>query len=117
MPRVKNSVATRARRKKVLNRAKGYVGGRRTLYKNAQETVDRALRFSFRDRKQKKRHFRELWNVRLSAALAPFELSYSRFINLLKCAKIELNRKVLSNLAIEDPATFAKVVETAKKAA
>ncbi len=115
MPRVKNSAVTRARRKKVLEKAKGYTGGRRKLFKSAKETVQRSGMYAFRDRKAKKRDFRSLWVVRLNAALDTHELSYSRFIGLLNKSDIRLNRKVLSNMAVEDPEAFAEVVNTAKK--
>lgn len=97
--------------------AKGYVGGRRKLYRTAVDSVQRSLAFAYRDRKVKKREFRKLWIVRINAAVREHEMSYSRFIDGLNKAKVALDRKVLSELAISDPAGFAKVVELAKQAA
>jgi large subunit ribosomal protein L20 len=97
--------------------AKGYVGGRRKLYRTAVDSVQRALVFAYRDRKVKKREFRKLWIVRINAAVREHEMSYSRFIDGLNKAKVALDRKVLSELAISDPAGFAKVVELAKQTA
>ena len=97
--------------------AKGYVGGRRKLYRTAVDSVQRSLAFAYRDRKVKKREFRKLWIVRINAAVREHGLSYSRFIDGLNKAKVALDRKVLSDLAISDPAGFAKVVELAKQAA
>jgi large subunit ribosomal protein L20 len=97
--------------------AKGYVGGRRKLYRTAVDSVQRSLVFAYRDRKVKKREFRKLWIVRINAAVREHEMSYSRFIDGLNKAKVALDRKVLSELAISDPAGFAKVVELAKQAA
>ncbi len=114
MPRVKNGVITRQRRKKILEKAKGYTGGRRKLFKSAKETVIRAGAFAFRDRKVKKRDFRNLWIARLNAALHEHNLNYSKFIHMLSQKSVGLNRKVLSNIAIEDPITFAKIVEFVK---
>jgi large subunit ribosomal protein L20 len=115
MPRVKKAVASRARRKKYLKMAKGYVGGRRRLYRTARETVERALAYAYRDRKVRKREFRSLWIVRLNAALRPLGLSYSKFIGGLKKANIVLDRKVLADLAVHDPASFARVAELARQ--
>lgn len=100
-----------------MKMAKGYVGGRRKLYRTAVDTVQRALVFAYRDRKVKKREFRKLWIVRINAAVREHGVSYSRFIDGLGKAKVALDRKVLSELAISDPAGFAKVVELAKQAA
>ena len=97
--------------------AKGYVGGRRKLYRTAVDSVQRSLVFAYRDRKVKKREFRNLWIVRINAAVREHEMSYSRFIDGLNKAKVALDRKVLSELAISDPAGFAKVVELAKQTA
>jgi large subunit ribosomal protein L20 len=97
--------------------AKGYVGGRRKLYRTAVDSVQRSLVFAYRDRKVKKREFRKLWIVRINAAVREHEMSYSRFIDGLNKAKVALDRKVLSELAISDPAGFAKVVELAKQTA
>jgi large subunit ribosomal protein L20 len=117
MPRVKNGVITKKRRKKILKKAKGFRGSRNNLFKSAKETVYRAGMFAFRDRKAKKRNFRQLWITRINAALETHQLSYSKFVNLLKKSQIELNRKTMANLAIEDPQAFAKIVETAQKSA
>jgi large subunit ribosomal protein L20 len=116
MPRVKRGFKARRRRSKVLKMAKGYVGGRRRLYRQASETVDRALQFAYRDRKVKKRSFRRLWIVRINAAAREHGLSYSRFINGLKKADVALDRKVLADLAISDPAGFAAVAKVAQGA-
>ncbi len=114
MPRAKGGVKARRRHKKVLKKAKGYVGGRHRLYRSASETVLRAGAFAYRDRKQKKRLSRSLWIVRINAACRQAGLSYSRFMNGLKKAGILLDRKVLAELAVKDPAAFAKLAETAK---
>jgi large subunit ribosomal protein L20 len=114
MPRVKKSVASRARRKKFLGMAKGFRSGRRRLYRSAREAVERALTFAYRDRKVRKREFRSLWIVRLNAALRPLGLSYSKFIGGLKKAQINLDRKVLADLAVYDPQGFARVAELAR---
>jgi len=117
MPRVKRGVRAHARHKKVLKMAKGYRGGRRRLYRSAREGVDRALCFAYRDRKVRKREFRNLWIVRINAAVRPHGLSYSRFINCLDKANIRLDRKVLADLAVYAPADFARIVDLAKQAA
>ena len=117
MPRVRRGYKARQRRNKVLKMAKGYVGGRRKLYRTAVDSVQRALVFAYRDRKVKKREFRKLWIVRINAAVREHGLSYSRFIDGLNKSKVALDRKVLSELAISDPTGFAKVVELAKQAA
>lgn len=116
MPRVKSSVSSRARRKKILKQVKGYRGGRHRLLRTATESLQRSLAFAYRDRRQKKRQFRRLWNVRINAAVRPHGLSYSRFINGLNRAGISLNRKSLADLAVNDPQAFARVVEEAKTA-
>ena len=116
MPRVRRGFKARRRRNKVLKMAKGYVGGRRKLYRTAVETVDRALSFAYRDRKVRKRSFRRLWIVRINAAAREHGLSYSRFINGLKKADVALDRKVLADLAVTDPAGFAAVAQMAKGA-
>lgn len=117
MSRVKNSVATRKRRKKVLKQAEGYYGRKSKLFKTAKETLNRALRFAYRDRKVNKRYFRGLWITRINAALERQGVSYSQFIGHLKKSGILLNRKMLAYLAFEDPETFDKVLEEVKKAA
>ena len=114
MPRAKGGAKTRQRRKKILKRAKGYVGGRRKLYRTAAETVLRAGAFAYRHRKQKKRTARALWIVRINAACRQAGLSYSVFMAGLKKMGILLDRKVLAELAVNDPAAFAKLAETAK---
>ncbi|RYE98385.1 MAG: 50S ribosomal protein L20 [Oxalobacteraceae bacterium] len=115
MPRTKGGFKTRQRRKRVLKLAKGYWGARRKLYAVAKETVDRALAYAFSGRKQRKRQFRRLWIVRINAALSQKDLSYSRFIFGLKQARIDLDRRVLADLAIHDPAAFQKVVGLAQE--
>jgi|SRR5688572_21191827 large subunit ribosomal protein L20 len=114
MPRAKGGSKTRQRRKKVLKRAKGYVGGRARLYRTAAETVLRAGAFAYRDRRRKKREARGLWIVRINAACRGLGLSYSKFIAGLKKAGILLDRKILAELAVSDPAAFAKLAETVK---
>ena len=116
MARTKGGWSTRARRKRVIKRAKGYWGARRKLYAVAKETVDRALVYAFSGRKERKRQFRRLWTTRINAAVRPLELSYSRFVHGLNQANVELDRKVLADLAIEDPKTFAAVAAVAKEA-
>jgi large subunit ribosomal protein L20 len=114
MPRAKGGPKTRQRRKKVLKQAKGYWGGRRRLYRTAAETVTRALAFAYRDRRAKKREFRALWIVRINAGCRALGLPYSAFMNGLKKAGIGLDRKILAELAVNDPAAFARLVETAR---
>jgi large subunit ribosomal protein L20 len=114
MPRAKGGPKTRQRRKKVLKQAKGYWGGRRRLYRTAAETVLRALAFAHRDRRAKKRQFRSLWILRINAACRALGLPYSSFMSGLKKAGVILDRKVLAELAVSDPAAFARLVETAR---
>jgi len=116
MPRAKRGFKARRRRNKVLKQAKGYRGGRSKLYRSAVEAVDRGLQYAYRDRKVKKRDFRALWIQRINAAARALGISYSRLVGMLKKANIELDRKILAELAISDPDGFAKVVETAKNA-
>jgi large subunit ribosomal protein L20 len=116
MPRAKGGAKTRQRRKKVLKKAKGYVGGRHRLYRTAAETVLRAGAFAYRHRRQKKRTARSLWIVRINAACREAGLSYSVFMAGLKKAGILLDRKVLAELAVESPTRFAKLAESAKAA-
>ncbi|MFP4167159.1 MAG: 50S ribosomal protein L20 [Opitutales bacterium] len=116
MPRVKNSPATRARRKKVLKKAKGYFGNKSRLYRYANDAVERAEQNAYRDRRKKKSEFRSLWIVRINAACRANEINYSRFMSGLRLADIQMNRKQLSELAIHDEEAFKKLVETAKKA-
>jgi len=114
MPRARGGAKTRRRRKKILKKAKGYFGGRRKLYRTAAETVLRAGAFAYRGRKLKKRERRALWIVRINAACRGAGLSYSRFMSALRKAGILLDRKVLAELAVSDPAAFAKLAETAR---
>lgn len=114
MSRTTNAVASRKRRKRRLNRAKGFYGSRSKLFRQATEAVDRAMALSYAHRKEKKRDFRGLWIIRLSAACRNAGISYSRFIEGLAKAGIGLNRKMLSEIAIHDEAGFASLVETAK---
>jgi large subunit ribosomal protein L20 len=115
MPRVKTTVARLKRRNKILRAAKGARGGRSTLYKTAKETVERALRYAYRDRRAKKRDFRRLWIVRINAAARLHDLSYNQFMAGLKRAGVEVNRKVLAELAVSDPAAFGELAAVAKK--
>ena len=115
MPRTKGGPKTRHRRKRVLKRAKGFWGARRKLYAVARETVDRALAYAFAGRKQRKRQFRSLWITRINAALRPLGISYSRFIGGLSSAGVELDRRVLADLALHDPTAFEAVVGLAKE--
>ena len=116
MARVKGAMMTRKRRKKILKRAKGYFGAKSTHFRTANQAVMKSLKYAYIGRKAKKRDFRRLWITRISAAVAPYGINYSRFMNGLKKAGIELNRKALSEMAISDPAAFGALVETAKKA-
>ncbi|CCH50337.1 50S ribosomal protein L20 [Pseudodesulfovibrio piezophilus] len=112
--RVKRGVAAKKRHKKYLKMAKGYRGAGSRLYRTARERVEKALCNAYRDRKRKKREFRKLWIMRINAAARINGVSYSRLMNGLKLAGIELNRKVLADMAVRDPAVFAKVAEAAK---
>ena len=114
--RVKTGTVRRRRHKKILKMAKGFYSGRRKHFRKAKEQIERSLVYAFRDRKQKKREFRKLWIVRINAACRLNDISYSRFINGLKKAGIELDRKILADLAMNEPETFAKIVEEAKAA-
>lgn len=116
MARVKTGVVRRRRHKKVLKLARGFYSGRRKHFRKAKEQLERSLVYAYRDRRRKKRDFRRLWIVRINAACRLNDISYSRFMNALKKAKIELDRKVLADLAMNDLPAFAKVVESAKKA-
>ena len=116
MARVKGAMMTRKRRNKTLKLAKSYWGSKSKHFKMAKQAVKKSGVYAYIGRKQKKRNYRSLWITRLSAAVAPFGLNYSRFMNGVKKAGIEMNRKSLSELAIQDPAAFAAVVELAKKA-
>ena len=116
MPRVNKGVPSRARRKKFLKLAKGHRGGRRRLYRTARESVERGLAFAYRDRKVRKREFRSLWITRINAALRPLGMSYSKFIGGLKKAQIALDRKVLADLAVFSPESFAHVAQLSRQA-
>ncbi len=116
MARVKGAMMTRKRRKKVLKLAKGYRGAKSKLYRTANEAVMKSLVYAYIGRKQKKRDFRALWITRISAACKMNGINYSRFMNGLKKAGVDLNRKMLSEIAISDKEAFAKLVETAKNA-
>lgn len=115
MARIKMSVNAKKRRRKVFKLAKGYFGAKSKQFRAATEQVARSLRYAYVGRRLRKRDFRKLWIARINAAVRPYGLSYSRFINGLKLANVDLNRKVLSEMAINDPAAFAKVVELAKE--
>ncbi len=114
MPRVKRGVTARARHKKVLELAKGFRGRRKNVYRIAKEAVMKAGQYAYRDRRTRKRDFRSLWIVRINAAVRELGLSYSVFINGLKLAGIEMDRKVLADLAVHDAAGFAKIAEQVK---
>ena len=116
MARIKGAVTTRKRRNKVLKAAKGYWGAKSKHFKMAKQAVMKSGNYAFAGRKMKKRDFRQLWIARISAAVAPYGINYSRFIYGLKKSGIEMNRKALSELAIADPEAFKVLVETAKKA-
>jgi large subunit ribosomal protein L20 len=114
MPRVKRGVTTKARHKKILDKAKGYYGARRKLYRTAKQAVTKAGQYAYRDRRQRKRQFRALWIARINAASRLHGLSYSRFISGLKNAEVDLDRKVLADIAVHDPAAFGVIAEQAK---
>ena len=116
MPRVKRSVHARKKRRKVLGEAKGYWGLKSRSYRYAKEQVEHSLVYAYRDRKAKKRTFRRLWIMRINAAARANGLSYNQFVNGCQKAGIELDRKVLADLAVSDPATFGDIVEQAKLA-
>lgn len=116
MTRVKGGTVTRARHKKYLKMAKGYFGSKHRLYKTAKEQVMHSLKYSYRDRRQRKRDFRKLWITRINAACRMNDISYSKFINGLNKAGVAINRKMLSELAINDPNAFAELVKIAKEA-
>ena len=111
MPRVKTNVVSHRRKKKILKMASGYRGGRSKLFCTAREAVDRALRYSYIHRRQKKRNFRSLWIQRINAGVRPFGLSYSRFIQGLNKAGIQLNRKILADMAVNDSKAFENLVK------
>ena len=115
MARIKRAINSRKKHKKILKLAKGYYGGKSKLFKTANESVIRALRNAYVGRRLKKRDFRKLWIARINAASRLNDLSYSRFMNGMKLAGIDVNRKMLSEIAINDPKAFAELVEVAKK--
>ncbi len=116
MPRVKRGVTARARHKKVLNQAKGYYGARSRVYRVAFQAVIKAGQYAYRDRRQRKRQFRQLWIARINAASRQNGLSYSRFIDGLKRASVEIDRKLLPDIAVYDKGAFAALVAKAKEA-
>src|SRR5690625_579786 len=116
MPRVKGGTVTRKRRKRVLKLAKGYYGSKHRLFKTAKQQVMKSGQYAYRDRRRKKRDFRKLWITRINAAARMNDISYNKFMHGLKLAGIEINRKMLSQLAIEDEEAFAKLVDQAKAA-
>jgi len=116
MPRVKTGVVRRRRHKKILKLAKGFYSGRRKHFRKAKEQVERSLVYAYRDRKQRKREFRKLWIIRINAACRLNDMNYSTFMHGLKKAGIELDRKILADMAMNNPAAFSKVVEQAKAA-
>ena len=116
MPRVKTGVVRRKRHKKVLKQAKGFFSGRRKHFRKAKEQIEHSMVYAYRDRKQKKREFRKLWIIRINAACRLNDMSYSTFINGLKKAGIELDRKILADMAMNDAAAFSAVVAAAKAA-
>ncbi len=115
MPRVKRGTRARKRRKRILKQAKGFWGRRSRIFRTAKEAVDRALRYSYRDRRVRKREFRRLWITRINAAARANELSYSKLIKGMKNSQIALDRKILAELAIEDPVGFSEVARLAKQ--
>ena len=114
MPRSQNKVASHRRRKRILASAKGYWGARSKVLTVAKHHIDKGMQYAYRDRKTKKRTFRQLWITRINAAAREHDLSYNRFMSGLKAAGVEINRKVLADLAVRDPAAFAKLTELAK---
>ena len=116
MPRVKRGVQAHARHKKIMKAAKGYYGARSKVFRVAKQAVEKAGQYAFRGRKRKKRTFRALWIQRLNAAVRPFGLNYSKFIDGLNKSGLVIDRKVLSDIAINEPAAFAAIVEKAKAA-
>jgi len=114
--RVKTGVVRRRRHKKILKAARGFYSGRRKHFRKAKEQLERSLVYAYRDRKQKKREFRKLWIIRINAAARLNDISYSRFMHGLKLANIELDRKILADMAMNEPESFAKVAEAAKAA-
>jgi len=116
MPRVKSNVARLKRKNKIMKLAKGYFGGRSKLWKAAKESVERAQKYAYRDRRRKKADFRRLWITRINAGAHQNDLSYSKFMNGLRKAGIEIDRKILADLAVHDPAAFTALAEKARSA-
>lgn len=116
MARVKRGFVSRRRHNKVLKLAKGYVGGRRRLFKTAKETVMRALNYAYRDRRVRKRHMRRLWIARINAGVRMYGINYSQFMSGIRKGNIGLNRKMMAYIAYDDPQAFAAIVEQAKAA-
>ncbi|MBF4501691.1 50S ribosomal protein L20 [Savagea sp. SN6] len=116
MPRVKAGTVSRQRRNRVLKLAKGYYGSKHTLYRTANEQVMRSFNYAYRDRRQKKRNFRKLWITRINAAARMNDISYSSLMHGLKVAGVEVNRKMLADLAVNDAQAFAQLADTAKQA-
>ncbi|MBK9479972.1 MAG: 50S ribosomal protein L20 [Bacteroidetes bacterium] len=114
MPRSVNSVASKARRKKILNQTKGYWGARKNVYTVAKNTLEKGLTYAYRDRKTKKRNFRGLWIQRINAGIRPHGMSYSEFMGKIHAKNVQLNRKVLADLAMNHPAAFKAVVDAVK---
>mgnify|MGYP000161310966 CR=1 FL=1 len=115
MPRARKGAARQRAKKRIPKAVKGYVGGRHRLYRTAKETLDRARVYAFRDRRRRKRDFRRLWITRIGAACRGHQMSYSRFIQGLKAAQIELDRKMLAELAVSDPTAFDKLLDVARQ--
>ena len=116
MPRTKGGVVSRRRRNRILKLAKGYFGSKHTLFKTAKEQVMHSLKYAYRDRKANKRNFRKLWIIRINAASRANEISYNQLMHGLKLANIDINRKMLADLAVNDAAMFANLCDTAKQA-
>jgi len=114
MPRSVNSVASRRRRKKILKQAKGYFGRRKNVYTVAKNAVEKAMQYAYRDRKNNKRNFRSLWIMRINAGARQYGMSYSQFMGKVKANNIELNRKVLADLAMNNPEAFKAIVDKVK---
>ena len=114
MPRSKNAVPSQRRRRKILNQAKGYRGGKSKLIRSAMESVDKALQYAYRDRRQKKREFRRLWIARINAAVRANGMNYSTFMNGLKRNNVEIDRKALAELAVSDPDAIKNLVQLAQ---
>ena len=117
MPRVKRGVAARKRKNRILRQAKGYFGARSRLIKTAREAVEKGWKYAYRDRRQRKREFRRLWIARINAAAREHDLSYSRMVHGLKEAGVEVDRKMLAQLAVDDPKAFGDLAELAKSKA